>query len=259
MSADPDDAVEALNRILAAWREPGLKPVIPARAFPDAVNRGGVGGGVSIEHAHGIACAIVSHGFDDHHDVPVVRRVSARALKDDPGYVRWVAHATANAAVLPDPRAAAAGEHAFATLGSTHFMLAMRLIEGDVASVFGAGVSYGRCRKERGVREAIEGGVPSVIIREDCPRDARKTLSRLLNSAEDLGFRLDRETGFAVRVSRDGNNGGVRELTVFEALSRTLDAEELSSLARVKYGLSLADADSGWAAVAASDATRSRL
>jgi len=259
MSADPDDAVDALNRILAAWREPGLIPILPSRAFPDAVNRGGVGGGVSIEHAHGIACAIVSNGFDERHDVPVVRRVSARALEDDPGYLRWVAHATANAAVLPDPRRAAAGEHAFATLGSTHFMLALRLIESDVASVFGARVSYGVCRKERGVREAIEEGVPSVIIREDCPRDARKTLSRLLNSAEDLGFRLDPETGFAVRVSRGGNNEAVRDLTVFEALSRTLDAEELSSLARVKYGLSLADAESGWVTVAAPEASRSRL
>jgi hypothetical protein len=80
----------------------------------------------------------------------------------------------------------------------------------------------------------------------------------MLNRAEDVGFRIN-ERGEAVRVRDDGDE--IKELTVFEALSRTLDSEELSSLARIKYGLDLDDAEAGYVADAAANTAslRSRL
>ena len=67
----------------------------------------------------------------------------------------------------------------------------------------------------------------------------------LLNRANESGFKLDRTTGVAIRY--DGNVASdAGELTVFEALSRTLDSEELSSLARIKFGLSLDASQRGY-------------
>ena len=56
--------------------------------------------------------------------------------------------------------------------------------------------------------------------------DVRREISVALNRAEDVGFCID-DDGRAIRV----RNTNVKELTVYEALSRTLDSEELSSLA----------------------------
>ena len=253
---DDDDVVERLNAHLTRWRvDDGLVRVRPSSTFPDGTNRGGVAGGISIEHAHGIALDILKRGFDVDHDVPVVVRTRGEVLESDEGYGRWRAFARANEGVTPRANAEGGTGRAHATLGSSHFMLAMKLIEFDVGSVFGRGIRYGEAKqRDAGVREAIELGVPSVVLREETPARVRRYISVALNRSEDVGFKLCREMGVALRISRDRES--VRELTVFEALSRTLDAEELSSLARIKYGLNLDDAESGYVAVSE---MRSRL
>ena len=97
-------------------------------------------------------------------------------------------------------------------------------------------------------------GLPSVVLRPSTPADVRREISVALNRAEDVGFRVD-DDGRAIRV----RNTNVKELTVYEALSRTLDSEELSSLARVKHGLDLSDADAGYVGATASNVPRARL
>jgi hypothetical protein len=139
------------------------------------------------------------------------------------------------------------------------------LIEYDVPSVFerrwerSRRIRYGDAlTRDAGLREAIVNGLPSVVLRSETPPEARREISLMLNRAEDVGFRIN-ERGEAVRV-RDGGDE-IKELTVFEALSRTLDSEELSSLARIKYGLDLDDAEAGYVADAAANTAslRSRL
>jgi hypothetical protein len=125
-----------------------------------------------------------------------------------------------------------------------------------VMTVFkGSGVRYGDAlSNDAALRDAIARGLPSVVLRPETPNAVRSLVSALLNQANDAGFHLN-DHGVAVR---DGNSSA-KELTVFEALSRTLDSEELSSLARIKYGLDLDDATSGYIRATNGAAPRSRL
>jgi hypothetical protein len=72
----------------------------------------------------------------------------------------------------------------------------------------------------------------------------RKEISLALNKASLLGFRLGddgvatRDASQAAASSTASTNGTAeKELSMYEALSRTLDSEELSSLARIKHGI----------------------
>ena len=266
MAHDADDGdVVRLNALLSKWREPKMQRVLPRLVIPDATNR--ANSGVSLEHAHGIAMSICEDGFNENHDVPVVVRERARDMLKSDAYRRWEAFSRANARVLPEvsARTWASRRRAYATLGSSHLNLALKLIEYDVPSVFerrwerSRRIRYGDAlTRDAGLREAIVNGLPSVVLRSETPPEARREISLMLNRAEDVGFRIN-ERGEAVRV-RDGGDE-IKELTVFEALSRTLDSEELSSLARIKYGLDLDDAEAGYVADAAANTAslRSRL
>ena len=247
-SRDMADDVDVLNALLAKYRErdDGLVRVRAAYVIPDATNRASTG--ISLEHAHGIAMHIATKGYDDDHDVPVVVRENVHALMMSEAYARWCAFVRANARVLP-PVDASNWPDGFTTLGSSHLCLALKLIEHDTPSVFASGVpflSYGAAMsRDARVREAIEAGLPSVVLRSDTPESDRRAISVLLNRANESGFKLDRTTGVAIRY--DGNVASdAGELTVFEALSRTLDSEELSSLARIKFGLSLDASQRGY-------------
>ena len=254
--ADGDDDVDRLNALLSEWREPLITRVLPRLVIPDGTNRAATG--VSLEHAHGIAMNIAERGFDVDHDVPVVVRQDAREMLRSDAYARWERFTRANAAVLPATSSNVwEGEpYAFLTLGSSHLNLALKLIEHDVPSVFSRTVSYGSAlSRDKRLRDAVYDGLPSVVLRPSTPADVRREISIALNRAEDVGFRID-DDGRAIRV-RDPSNA--KELTVYEALSRTLDSEELSSLARVKHGLDLSDADAGYVAATASNGARSRL
>ena len=241
------DDVDALNALLAKYREhDALVRVRAAHVIPDGTHRASTG--VSLEHAHGIALQIATKGYDDDHDVPVVVRENVHALMSSEAYARWCAFVRANARVLP-PVDATNWTDGFTTLGSSHLCLALKLIEHDTPSVFANGVpflSYGAAMsRDARVREAIEVGLPSVVLRGDTPEVDRRRISVILNRANESGFKLDRTTGIAIRDdSHVASDAGA--LTVFEALSRTLDSEELSSLARIKFGLSLDASQRGY-------------
>jgi len=254
---DEEDRVDRLNALLEKWREPSLARVRPTLTIPDGTNRAATG--VSLEHAHGIAISICESGFDTTHDIPVVVRERAEEMVRSDAFRRWAAMTRANSSVLPPCDASAwSGEPwAFTTLGSSHLNLALKLIEYDVTTVFkgSSGVRYGDAMgKDAALRDAIARGLPSIVLRPETPNADRSLVSALLNQANDAGFRLN-DHGVAVR---EGNTSA-KELTVFEALSRTLDSEELSSLARIKYGLDLDDATSGYIRATNSAAPRSRL
>jgi hypothetical protein len=96
-------------------------------------------------------------------------------------------------------------------------------------------------------------------------------VSLLLNRAALDGFVVRAEDGVAVlddtasylddanKNRRKGASGGetdsrasettVRGLSLFQSLSRTLDAEELSSLVRIKHGIDLERSQAGYADV----------
>lgn len=71
-------------------------------------------------------------------------------------------------------------------------------------------------------QDALSRGVPSVVLRADCPTSDRKKISLLLNRLHGIQWEVD---GDAVRldVARAATVSGSQ----FEAMSKNLDAEEL--------------------------------
>ena len=239
--------VSRLNDLIRRWSDPHspLK-VRPKDVIPDSTNREGTL--VSIEHAHGIALSILKDGFSDGHEVPVVVRGEAFATLRGDAYGRWRRFVRENAAVMPplrSKRSWARSRVAFTTLGSSHLNLALRLVETDTPSVFGQEIHYADAleRSER-LRDGVKNGLRAVVLRDETPLPVRKEISLALNKASLLGFRLG-DDGMATRDASQAaasstvptNGTAEKELSMYEALSRTLDSEELSSLARIKHGI----------------------
>ena len=249
--------VSRLNDLISRWSDPASpRKVRPKDVIPDSTNREGTL--VSIEHAHGIAMNILKEGFSESHEVPVVVRADAGATLRGDAYKRWRRFVRDNAAVMPplrSKRSWARSGVAYTTLGSSHLNLALRLVETDTPSVFGQEIHYADAlaRSEK-LRDAVERGLRAVVLRDDTPFAARKEISLALNKASLLGFRLgedgvartDASHAAATTTTATATNGVERELSVYEALSRTLDSEELSSLARIRHGIDWDRAKAGY-------------
>ena len=271
--------VDELNRLLAAYADsPRVRRVRCRDVVPDGTNREHTG--VSLEHAHGIALSMCRDGFDARHETPVVVRTSAAELFASDAYGRWVRFCAENRAATPPPlradadetRASLVSRALYTTLGSSHLNVALRLVETDTPSVFGADVRLGEAmRRDAALRSAAENGLKSVVLRPDTPQHHRRRVSLLLNRAALDGFVVRAEDGVAVlddaahylddanKNRRGVEDGGetdsracettVRGLSLFQSLSRTLDAEELSSLVRIKHGIDLERSQAGYADV----------
>ena len=268
--------VDELNRLLASYADsPRMQNVRCRDVVPDGTNREHTG--VSLEHAHGIALSMCRDGFDARHETPVVVRTSAAELFASDAYRRWVRFCDENRAATPPPpdafasRAASPSRAFYTTLGSSHLNVALRLVEMDTPSVFGADVRLGEAlERDARLRRAAETGLRSVVLRPDTPTASRKRISLLLNRAALDGFVVRAEDGVAAlddaalddaganaRGSPSRDEPGASEasggLSLFQSLSRTLDAEELSSLVRIKHGIDLERSQKGYA-----DVSRSR-
>jgi hypothetical protein len=264
--------VDELNRLLAAYADsPRVQHVRCRDVVPDGTNREHTG--VSLEHAHGIALSMCRDGFDARHETPVVVRTSAAELFASNAWRRWVRFCDENRAATPPLLDAGDSSRAlYTTLGSSHLNVALRLVETDTPSVFGADVRLGESmRRDAALRSATENGLKSVVLRPDTPQHHRRRVSLLLNRAALDGFVVRAEDGVAVlddtasylddanKNRRKGASGGetdsrasettVRGLSLFQSLSRTLDAEELSSLVRIKHGIDLERSQAGYADV----------
>tara|TARA_B110000459_G_scaffold191281_1_gene227228 strand:- start:350 stop:871 length:522 start_codon:yes stop_codon:yes gene_type:complete len=147
----------------------------------------------------------------------------------------------------------------YTTLGSSHLLLALRLVETDTPSVFGQSTSLRQSiDSDVKLRIAIQTGLQSVVLRPETPEFDRKKVSLLLNRAALEGWSLRADVGMAVLDSVDRERMGGAEdalnennnrMPLFTALSRTLDAEELSSLVRIKHGIDLDRSQAGYADV----------
>ena len=267
--------VDELNRLLAAYADsPRVRRVRCRDVVPDGTNREHTG--VSLEHAHAIALSMCRDGFDARHETPVVVRTSAAELFASDAYGRWVRFCAENRAATPPPlradadetRASLVSRALYTTLGSSHLNVALRLVETDTPSVFGADVRLGEALgRDAALRDAVELGLRSVVLTPETPRAARKRVSLLLNRAALDGFEVRAEDGVCVLIDdervtngtngtsharaseRTTGRGETRGLSLFQSLSRTLDAEELSALVRIKHGIDLERSQAGYADV----------
>ena len=176
-------------------------------------------------------------GFDPQHEVPVVVRESARTLLASPAYDRWRAFTRHNAAVLPPLADFSGRAHAFTTLGSSHLNLALRLVQTDTPSVFGRGVRYGPAlERDARLRDAIFEGLPSVVLRDAPAEPPKASLLHAPSRARRVLVRAAWTPLGDARANASPRGSARGSLTLFQSLARTLDSEELSSLARIKYG-----------------------
>ncbi len=93
------------------------------------------------------------------------------------------------------------------------------------------------------LREAIEEGVESLVLRPETPREARKEMSLLLNKAHTARWYVREDTG---EVAVHGDAPAVRP-SQFEAISKVCDADELGALLRIKLRVDESVADGGYA------------
>jgi hypothetical protein len=152
--------VDELNRLLAAYADsPRVQHVRCRDVVPDGTNREHTG--VSLEHAHGIALSMCRDGFDARHETPVVVRTSAAELFASNAWRRWVRFCDENRAATPPLLDAGDSSRAlYTTLGSSHLNVALRLVETDTPSVFGADVRLGEAmRRDAARRSAAEKGM----------------------------------------------------------------------------------------------------
>ena len=258
---------ELLNRWRCTREGGGLVRVRCKEVIPDWTNRERTG--VSMEHCHWLSHRFRDEGFDDvGHEIPVVVRESTDSALGAAALERWCRILDANPGVMPPSELCdACGDggtdggldrpssfslpprRIFTSLGSSHFNQALNLHRAEWLSIFD-GTPYESIQHDAKLRDAIEGGVPSVVLRGDTPEADRKFISEVLNRTHDYAFRVDPSTG-VVSVSpltrgESSESHPGRKLSMFEALSKSLDSEELSSLVRIKLGVDVDEAKEGY-------------
>eukprot|EP00164_Ancoracysta_twista_P009256 GFYU01013638.1.p1 GENE.GFYU01013638.1~~GFYU01013638.1.p1 ORF type:complete len:290 (-),score=37.23 GFYU01013638.1:449-1318(-) len=251
-AAAKESDLKRLQELLEEWREPELQRVVSSAIIPDGTNRERTG--ISLEHAHVIATRMKTEGFKarrptsvDGPDIPVL--VRAPAGSQIPALERW----NDRVCSVPGypPCRLGEDEDFFTSLGNGHFTVALNLFRYGCKSVF-TGDMY-HAGNDSNLKQALLYGVPSLVLRPDIPVLTRKEISLLLNSMH-CHFYVDVKAGVNgqsneatapvktfLRPSENGPN------SQFDALSKTLDAEELSILVRTKLGIDLDVAQAGYA------------
>lgn len=233
------EEVKMLNDLIHQFMEPDMVVVPCRKVIPDFTNRGQTG--LSLEHVHFLATNMTEEGFtprtDDGskgHDLPVLVREtpgSEMALKaianwklrlsEDKGFAPWFLDENAEF---------------YTSLGNGHFYQALNLIRHGGESIYKKGTMFG-IGEDKQLRQAVETGVSSLVLKGFTPLKVRAQIAELLNSKRE--YRWTTNEAGAVEI------GTMAEITdrcsQFEALSKVLDAQELNCLVRNHLGVKDSD------------------
>jgi hypothetical protein len=235
--------LDALNRIVAEWREPGLVRVLPARVIPDTTNRDGTG--LSLMHLHNIASSMVLDGFTPRnhatglgHDLPLVvrERTGTASTLGDSSLEKWSrAQAAHTDYPQTQPWASAAGEEFFCSLGNGHFFQALNLVgTGARCKFFSEPPVAGDPRQwpeaysataNAPLHMAVTEGVEAVVLKPDMPKAARKFVSQMLNAAFEYVWLVDADG--SVRVDHQQQ---FRSFTSYDGMVKHADAWQLDEI-----------------------------
>jgi len=225
-----------LNKLISEWRIPGMEVVPPRKVVPDFSNRGHTG--LSVEHVHYLATSFKEKGFQKRrgnagHDIPVLVRESATSDLGKKSIQNWRSK-------LADEPGFPPKEHyerlfsqpeLYTSLGNGHFNQALNLFGNECASIY-SDKKY-TIGGDAALREAVEEGVSSVVLRAAIPLRDRETISRLLNSKREYKWNV-KEDGSLNILDADEDTSTCKQ---FEALSKVLDAVELNCLVRAELGV----------------------
>lgn len=234
---DQDKAELAiLNRLISDYRVPGLTKVPPRSVIPDFSNRGHTG--LSVEHVHYLATSFQKNGFikrvgNEGHDIPVLVRESRTSdlgqksvenwrqkLSDEPGFPPKEHYEN----LFNQP-------HMYTSLGNGHFNQALNLFGNECVSIYnGRQYTVGH---DQNLREAVDEGVPAIVLRREIPLRDRETISRLLNSKREFKWDVNEDGTLNILNAQED----MRTCKQFEAMSKVLDAVELNCLVRAELGV----------------------
>lgn len=235
--ANEAEAVVRLNRLIEEWREGPLTMVKSSDICPDWTNRAQTG--LSVDHVHYIAAMIQMKGFKSRqrglsseqgaHDVPVLVKESKRNELGAGALMKWEASISETTGFPPymlDGK-----RHFYCSLGNGHFSQALNLFRSNTKSIW-TDKPYD-VGDDDALREAIDDGVEAVLLSADMPVRDRRFVSEMLNRSHGRPWRVDDDG----QVSVDAEHPGALAASQFIALSKVLDAEELSCLVRTKLGV----------------------
>mmetsp|Transcript_107 Transcript_107/g.107 ORF Transcript_107/g.107 Transcript_107/m.107 type:complete len:251 (+) Transcript_107:60-812(+) len=250
MAAQLDRDVLELKELIERWREPDMIPIRSDKIIPDWTNRERTG--LSLEHIHNIATNMAKDGFKKReqgtgHDIPVLVREFPPSELGQRALQRWRVTCQDNAYFPPCLLEEDAPEF-FCSLGNGHFSQALNLFRNQTPSIF----FYDQYSTgdDAALKEAIDIGVESIILRNDMAWQDRKFVSLMLNKTHDLQWNILPDGSVDITTNKEGPKA-----TQFEMLSKVLDAEELSALVRIKLGVDVHKAQKGYLV----DKSRSKL
>jgi len=234
---DRDKAeLEMLNKLINEFRVPNMTVVPPRQVIPDFSNRGHTG--LSVEHVHYLASSFRDKGFqkrtkDAGHDIPVLVKELCKSELGRKSIENWRGKLAEESGFPPKDHYERlfAGQELYTSLGNGHFNQALNLFGTESISIYNSQkYVFGH---DANLREAVEIGVRSLVLRGDIPLRDRETISRLLNSKREFKWNVA-EDGTLLILDAQEDHTTVKQ---FEALSKVLDAVELNCLVRAELGV----------------------
>jgi len=227
------EEVSLLTALVAQWREPNMTKVRPRQVIPDFTNRAQTGLGVELVHF--VANSMLKKGFlkregKSGHDIPVLVREPPGSQFHGEALSVWKKRVEEEEG-FPPVRATETDE-IFTSLGNGHFNQALNLFDCGCQNINDPGVRY-TIGKDRALAEAISEGVPSIVLRHECPRPVRAKIAALLNSKREFFWTLGEDGSVDVSSMQENTE----YCSQFEWLSKGMDAVQVDCLVRTHLGI----------------------
>jgi hypothetical protein len=224
-----------LQALISQWREAdkALPRVRPPTVVPDVTNRAQTGLGVELVHF--VASNIRERGFkkrqgSEGHDIPVLVREPPCSKMHEEALSLWGQRVKEEDGF--PPICAKVDEDLFTSLGNGHFFQALNLFACGRQGINDGGRSY-EVGSDANLAEAIDTGVPSIVLKHETPRPVRAKIAELLNSKRDFMWTLGVDG--TVDVSNFQENTSY--CSQFEWMSKGMDAVQVNCLVRSHLGI----------------------
>jgi len=220
--------VGLLQALISQWREEQTDRILSRNVVPDFVNRAQTGLGVELVHF--VAISIQDKGFKKRvgtqgHDIPVVVREPPESDAHDDAIRIWSERVKEEEG-FPPIRVNPAAE-VFTSLGNGHFFQALNLFACEWR-----GINEDRVYtigNDSALREAVEQGVHSIVLKHQTPKPVRSKIAELLNKKREFHWTLgdDGQVDVSGKVIEDKEY-----CSQFEWLSKGMDSEQVNCLVR---------------------------
>jgi len=237
-----EEEIKELTQLILKWRETGMIDVKPRLVIPDYSNRSHTG--ISVEHMHYLAKSMVDKGFQKRdnathygHDMPVLVKETPQTELGKSSVENWHGKVVDDEGFPPVSHYQKTFKEStiYTSLGNGHFFQALNLIGTHSSPINDMSLRTGQRNytydHDPLLEEAIQVGVPSLVLRGDIPLKDRQTISRLLNSKREFRWIMSPRGEF-LGVEEDTS-----QVSQFVAMSKVLDAVELNCLVRAELGV----------------------